>query len=130
MGNSRVRGHGFTLVEVAVSIAILGSVIAALLVARARAVRAFRSAQERTHCARLAASIAAGARSDSMSIVRGRFSQPAGYEWEIDRQDMDDDTLPKGLRIVRVAVTPLDSESGARATLWEFSAELARKSEE
>ena len=115
----RADRTGFTLVEVGVSIAILGTVLAALLVARGRSVRAYRVAAETMTAARLCASQAAALRAGVIGEGAGEFARPAGYTWRIARSELPEDA-PEGLKAFTIRVMPggADDESSVVVTLW------------
>ena len=114
------RTGGFTLVEVAASVAILGGVIVALLAARGRSVEAHAAALRAMTASRLCASQAALLRAGLVSEGRGGFPQSPGYSWAIRRQPLTDD-MPAGLRAYEVTVSPpAATETGVSVRVWMF----------
>jgi len=77
------RSAGFTLLEVIVSIAILGGVITALLVARSNAQETHLIASQMLTATRLASSRAALLRAGTMGPGEGAFIEPVGYRWRV-----------------------------------------------
>lgn len=75
------RRRAFTLLEVVVSIAILGGVITALLVARSQAQEKHAIAAQTLTAARLASSQAALLRAGAVGPGEGTFAGSAGYRW-------------------------------------------------
>ena len=110
---------GFTLIEVAVSVAILGGVIAALLLARSRAMQAHVIANEMMTCTRLCATQAAALRAGVIGEGEGDFETPKGYHWGIKRLALDE-TMPQGLGAYEIHITPPahDDEAGVTTALW------------
>ncbi len=118
------RRAAFTLVEVMVSVAIIGSVLAGLLVARGRSVEAHRVAVETMTAARLCSSQAALLRADLLGEGSGTFDNPAGYTWQVRRTDPPE-AAPQGLLSFEVSVAPPSGGTGSSAalTVWLLSAE-------
>ena len=112
----RVPLCGFTLVEVAVSIAILGSVIVGLLVARGRSQHAFRVAKEVMICTRLCASRVAALRARLIGEGAGESLNPEGYSWRITRTVLPDGA-PDGLQAYEVSVMAPASHADAGSVL-------------
>jgi len=83
MRSSAERGAGFTLLEVIVSIAILGGVITALLVARSSAQETHLIAAQMLTATRLAASRAALLRAGALGPGEGELTEPSGYRWRV-----------------------------------------------
>jgi len=117
--NSRTGRTGFTLVEVAVSVAILGSVLTSLLVARGRAIQACSVAVETITAARLCASQAAALRGRMIGEGGGEFTRPSGYTWYVARSALPEDA-PEGLDAFTLRVAPPSGNlaSAAAITLW------------
>ena len=115
------QSHGLTLVEVAVSVAILGGVIVGLLLARARAQESYNTANEVMISTRLCASQVARLRARLADEGEGVFSQPSGYTWRIARSALPDAEC--GLDAYEIHVTPASGEEagGASVTLWLLS---------
>ena len=129
----RVRGRGsFTLIEVAVSIAILGGVIAGMLVARGRALANARLAQETMTCSRLCASRVAAFRAGLVAQGEREVSNAQGYSLRITRGTLPDDA-PAGLEAYEISVTapPSIGEKAGSVTvvIWRRSAGQSEKSE-
>lgn len=117
--DSRTGRAGFTLVEVAVAVAILGSVITSLLVARGRAIQACRVAVETITAARLCASQAAALRGRVIGEGAGEFTRPPGYSWQVARSALPEGA-PEGLDAFTLRVMPPSGNlaSAAAITLW------------
>ena len=113
------RAAGLTLIEVALSVAILGGVIAALLVARSRAMQAHMIANEMMTCTRLCATQVGALRAGVIKEGEGNFKTPTGYRWSIKRLTLDE-TMPKGLIAFEVHIIPPahDDEAGVTVVLW------------
>ena len=132
----RVQGRrsrrSFTLIEVAVSIAILGGVIAGMLVARGRALANSRAAQEIMTCTRLCASRVAAFRAGLVAEGEGAAAHASGYSLRITRGTLPDDA-PPGLEAYEISVTapPSLGENAGSVTVvvWRRSAEQSEKSE-
>jgi len=112
------RCAALTLVEVAVSVAILGGVIAGILVARARAFEAQRTAESMMTCVRLCAGKAAEFRAGLATVGEGDFDCPKGYRWSI-RATALPDSMPRSIAGFEVSAFPADSEEiGVTAPVW------------
>jgi type II secretory pathway pseudopilin PulG len=115
------RPRGFTLVEVAASVAILGGVILGILVARNRALTAHAEADQILACTRLCAAQVAALRAGFASEGEGKFVTPSGkYEWRITAfalpKDAASTDLTAYLVTVRPAPLPRDSATGDPAS--------------
>lgn len=119
LGRLSPERRGFTLVEVAVSVAILGSVITSLLVARGRAIQACNMAAETITAARLCASQAAALRGRVIGEGAGEFTRPPGYSWYVMRSTLPEDA-PEKLEAFTIRVVPPSGNPGSIAaiTLW------------
>ena len=127
----RIRGRwSFTLIEVAVSIAILGGAITGMLVARGRALANARLAQEIMTCSRLCASQVAAFRAGLVAQGEREVSQAQGYSLRITRGTLPDDA-PAGLEAYEISVTapPLPGEKAGSVTVvvWRRSAGQSEK---
>ncbi len=133
--------RGFTLVEVAASVAILGGVIVGILVARNNALTAHAEANQILACTRLCAAQVAALRGGFAREGEGVFVTPSGtYEWRITCSAPPAATTATALTAYEVvvwpaapaappadeaagdapppAVEPLDEPCAASATLW------------
>lgn len=109
---------GLTLVEVAVSVAILGGVIAGILVARARAFAAQHTAESMMTCVRLCAGKTAEFRAGLAAVGEGDFDCPKGYRWTIRAAALPD-SVPRNLAAFEVRVFPTNAEDiGVTAPVW------------
>ena len=115
------RRDGFTLLEVAVSVAILGGVLGGMLVAQSRATLAFGVARDTLSGATLCASRVAALRAGVAGPGQGVFTAPSGFRWSVRRLD---DLRPgaAGLEKYEVTVTPPSGERAAiaLAVVWVF----------
>lgn len=113
------RQRAFTLIEVAVSVAILGGVLAGALTIRWRARHAAYAARETQTCADLCASRVAALRGGATGVGRGAFTSPEGYRWTIRDLKGDGD---KGVRAYEVSVRPPSGEekSAAKVIIWLY----------
>jgi type II secretory pathway pseudopilin PulG len=130
---------GFTLVEVAASVAILGGVILGILIARNNAMAAHGEADQILVCTRLCAAQVAALRAGCAGEGEGRFVTPSGtYQWRITLSAPPEDSTAAALTAYEVAVWPAapasddtakdsaspptieqpDEERGAAAILW------------
>ena len=127
------RRSGFTLVEVAAAVAILGLVCAGLLVARARAVQATGRAGRILTAVRLCQGRVADLKAGIAQPGSGPFPDDEGYTWSIVEEDPPHGA-PPGLSAFTVTVSPPPGEAAedrraaeqVRATVWL----LQRSSEE
>ena len=110
------RRAAFTLLEVIVSIAILGGVITALLVARSSAQETHLIAAEMMTATRLANSIAAQVRAGVQPVGEGAYKEPFGYRWRVTALPTPDGGR-KELRMYEVRVGPQAHETQAAVTL-------------
>jgi len=111
---------GFTLIEVAASIAILGGVIAGLLVARTRAQETCRAAKEVMICTRSCAARVAALRARLVAEGEGEVLDAEGYSWRITRTVLPEDA-PDGLEAFDVLVTAPPhavNPGSALITIW------------
>jgi hypothetical protein len=135
-----VRGPlGFTLVEVAASVAILGGVIVGILIARNNALVSHGEADQILACTRLCAAQVAALRAGCAGVGEGKFVTPSGtYEWRITSSALPAGPAATALTAYVVAVWPAtparenatgdsasaqpaeqpDRECGAFVTLW------------
>ncbi len=112
------RRRGVTLVEVAVSVAILGGVIAGILAARGRAFAAQRAAEATLTSVRLCAAKAAEFRAGLASVGEGDIESPKGYRWTIRPATLPEG-VPRTLAAYEVRVQPADSaEDGVSVPVW------------
>ncbi len=113
------RPSGFTLVEVAASLAILASVIVGLLVAQARTQRMCALARDIMFCTRLCSSQVAALRADLVGEGEGEFFDPAGYTWRITRMEPPTDAAHQ-LEAFEVRVVPSSrrEEGSVSVTVW------------
>ena len=99
--------RGFTLVEVAASVAILGGVIVGILVARNNALVAHAEAGQILACTRLCAAQVAALRAGYAGEGEGVFVTPSGtYEWRITASALPEDTTSTALTAYDVTVWP------------------------
>ena len=110
---------GLTLIEVGVSVAILGGVVVGLLAVRARALGSSVTANEMMTCSRLCASQVTQLRAGLLGEGEGTFARPAGYTWEITRSTLPEDA-PVGLDPYEIRVTPASGDEAAAVavTVW------------
>jgi len=117
-----LRGpRGFTLVEVAASVAILGGVIMGILVARNRALEAHAEAGQILACTRLCAAQVAALRAGFAREGAGEIVTPYGaYEWRITASAVQEDSASAALTAYEVTVRPaavvLDNATGDSTT--------------
>lgn len=103
----RCGPRAFTLVEVAASVAILGSVILGILLARNRALEAHAEADQILACARLCATQVAALRAGCADLGKGEWETPSGrYEWRIRPAALPEDAASMALRAFEVSVRP------------------------
>jgi len=116
-----MRAAAFTLVEVVASAAILGGVVAGLLVARGRALEIARAAQERLHCGRLCGAQVAALRAGLIGEGEGEFATSPGYIWRVMRISLPEQT-PRHLAAYEVSVLPPSQreEDKFALTIWRF----------
>jgi hypothetical protein len=99
--------RGFTLLEVAASVAILGGVILGILVARNHALEAHTQADQILACTRLCAAQVAGLRAGFAGEGEGVFVTPSGaYQWRITASAPPEDVPATGLTAYEVTVRP------------------------
>jgi len=105
---------------VALSAAILGGVVAGMLVARARAREAFHVAHELNISTGLCASRVAEFRAGIVGRGRGEFAEPSAFAWRIQESRKK---APPGLQGRAVGVTPPGNRDAAETTivLWRFA---------
>lgn len=102
-----LRRGGFTLLEVAASVAILGGVILGILVARNRALEAHTQADQILACTRLCAAEVAGLRAGFAGEGEGVFVTPSGrYEWRITASALPEGAPATALTAYEVTVRP------------------------
>ncbi|MCD6415313.1 MAG: prepilin-type N-terminal cleavage/methylation domain-containing protein [Planctomycetes bacterium] len=121
------RRGGFTLLEVAASVAILGIVLATLLVAHGRSIQSYRVAAETMTAAHVCASQAAELRAHIIGEGTGEcFARNARYRWRIALAQLPEDA-PEGLEAFTIRVSPPsgDAESSVAVTLWLRTAMLS-----
>ena len=116
MLSSGERRAAFSLLEVIVSIAILGGVITALLVARSRAQETHIIAAQMLTATRLAASRAALVRGGTLGPGEGEFKEPSGFRWRVTAIPPVEGGA-KDLRMMEVSVWPESHEAEAGVTL-------------
>ena len=97
------RALAFTLVEVAASVAILGGVIAGLLIARGRSLRTHQAARELMTCRQLCAARVAAVRAGVQPSGQGIMDYPEGYRWSVTAPELPEDA-PERLCAYRVTV--------------------------
>ena len=97
------RCAALTLVELGASVAILGAVIASLLVARVRAQRTLAEARDMDACTELCGSVVAAVRAGVISEGEGTSSSVEGGRWLVRKTDPPDDA-PDGLAAYEVTV--------------------------
>jgi hypothetical protein len=98
---------GFTLVEAAASVALLGGVIVAILVARNNALEAHTEADQILACTRLCAAEVAGLRAGFAGEGTGVLVTPSGkYEWRITASAVPEDAAATVLTAYEVTVRP------------------------
>jgi len=109
----------FTLIEVAVSTAILGTVVAGLLLVESRAQRTYALAKEIMTSTRLCSSRAAALRAGLAGEGEGEFFRPAGYTWRIARKEPPAEAGDR-LEAFEVRVMPPSGreEAAASVTVW------------
>ena len=109
--------RGLTLLEVALSAAILGGVVAGMLVARARARDAFHASQEMMISTALCASKVQEIRAGLVDVGDGECSGRPGYRWSARGSSGD---TPSGLEGYEVEITPPahPEKSRVTVTLW------------
>jgi type II secretory pathway pseudopilin PulG len=99
--------RGFTLVEVAASVAILGGMILGILVARNNALEAHARADQILSCTRLCAGQVAALRAGCVGAGQGWLVAPSGtYEWRITVSAPPEDSTATALAPYNVAVWP------------------------
>lgn len=110
---------GFTLVEVLTAVAILGGVIALLLVARNNALHTYAEAAQAQRCAQLCASQAAAFRAGEVFAGNGEFESAPGYKWVIEEIPAPDEAVSTihAYRI-RVLSPSQKEEATAEVVLW------------
>ena len=121
LGRALGGPRGFTLVEVAASVAILGGVILGILVSRNNALLAHAEADQILACTRLCAAQVAALRAGFAGEGAGEFSTPSGkYEWRITASAPQEEAASTALTAyevtVRPAPVPLDNATGDSAT--------------
>ncbi len=106
--------RGFTLVEVAASVAILGGVIVGILVARNHALEAHVQAAQILACTRLCAAQVAGLRAGFAGEGGGVIVTPSGtYEWRITASALPEDASAAPLTAYEVTVRPASVPVGS-----------------
>jgi hypothetical protein len=99
---------GFTLVEVAASVAILGGVIVGILVARNNALTAHAEANQILACTRLCAGQVAALRGGFAHEGEGVLVTPSGtFEWRITASALPAETAATALTAYEVVVWPV-----------------------
>lgn len=113
------RPAGLTLLEVVVSIAILGGVMVGVLKIRHRAQEMARIARENMTCTRLCAAQVALLRSGEVGEGQGTCDHSQAYNWTVTLEPLPEGA-PKGLSAYRVLVSPpsADVSAGASAVVW------------
>jgi len=110
---------GVTLLEAVAALAIIGSVLVGLLVARMRAFEAHRRAAESLASVRLAASCAEALRARVIAEGSGEATWPAGYTWSVTHGDAPSDVADRlEAFTVRVASPSEDPECTVAVTVW------------
>lgn len=110
--------RGVTLVEVAVSVAIMGGVITGILVARARAFAAQQTAESTLTCVRLCSAKSSEFRAGLAFVGEGDFDSPKGFHWIIRSAPLPD-ASPQSLAGYEVFVHPAGfAENGVTAPVW------------
>jgi type II secretory pathway pseudopilin PulG len=109
-----VRGPlGFTLVEVAASVAILGGVIVGILVTRNNALAAHAEAGQILACTRMCAAQVAALRAGYAGEGEGVFVTPSGtYEWRITASALPEEATSPALTAYDVTVRPATPARG------------------
>jgi len=122
--NSRRSGEsgarrGMTLLETVVAIAIVGSVLVGLLVARLRAFEAQRRAGEVLAAARTAASCVSALRAGAIGEGSGEGARPGPIEWSIARSEAPSDVADRlDSFTVRVRFSAGSPEGDLVLTVW------------
>jgi len=113
----RFRGRsGLTLLEVVLSIAILGGVVVGVLKIRQRAQESAQLARGNLICTRLCADQAALLRAGELGEGEGSCDHPQPHVWTVAREPLADD-MPKGLSAYRVSVRPDSDDTTAAASV-------------
>ena len=114
------RCQGLTLLEVALSAAILAGVAAGLLVARARAGRALHVAHEMMIANALVASQAAQLRAGLGVAAQGAFEHPAAYRYRAGGTAQE---LPEGVAAYALRVVPPGNpdEAAVAIEVWRLA---------
>jgi type II secretory pathway pseudopilin PulG len=107
--------RGFTLVEVAASVAILGCMILGILVARNNALGAHARADQILTCTRLCAGQVAALRAGCVGAGQGWLVTPSGtYEWRITASAPPEDSTATALTPYNVAVWPAPAAAASK----------------
>jgi prepilin-type N-terminal cleavage/methylation domain-containing protein len=117
--------RGFTLVEVAASVAILGGVILGILIARNNALAAHVEADQILRCTRLCAAQVAALRAGFAREGQGRIVTPSGtYQWRITASPLVDSTATE-LTAYNVVVWPVPPAAPGKSDRDEATGDSA-----
>jgi hypothetical protein len=122
---SRRLPRGLTLLEAALSAALLGGVVAATLAARSRAAETAATARDTWVSTALAASRAAEVRAAMLDAGEGVSERPAGWTWAVGPASV----AGAGARRREVRAAPSGRDAAAGASLFVWTVEPAPEGE-